>query len=92
MSTRTLLSSFFAPALLVAVAGADTIHKTDGQTIDDCSVTKESLMEVTYKRSGKETTISASDVFRIDFNTSPGSGRHDLGLIDRAETAVRDDQ
>ena len=49
-------------------------------------------MEVTYKRSGKETTISASDVLRIDFNTSPGSGRQDLGLIDRAETAVRDDQ
>ena len=92
MSTRTLLSSLLAPALLVAVAGADTIHTTDGHTIDDCSVTEENLMEVSYKRSGKTTTIPASDVLRIDFTTSPGSGRQDLGLIDRAETAVRDDQ
>ena len=92
MSIRILLSSFLAPALLVAVAGADTIHMTDGHSIDDCSVTEESLMEVSYKRNGKTTTVPASDVLRIDFSTTPGSGRQDLALIDRAETAVRDDQ
>ncbi|MDE0890641.1 MAG: hypothetical protein OSB14_00475 [Planctomycetota bacterium] len=92
MSTRIILSSLLAPALLVAVAAADTIYTTDGHTIDDCSVLEESLTEVSYKRNSKKTTIPAGDVLRIDFTTTPGSGRQDLTLIDRAETAVRDDQ
>jgi len=93
MSTRTLLSNLLAPVLLVAVAGADTIITTDGHTIEGCTVLEESLLEVTYRRGGSnKSTIPTSDVMRIDFMTSPGSGRQDLALVDRAETAVKDGQ
>ena len=86
MSNRSLLPTLLAPVLLAALVGADTIHTTEGRTIDDCTIVEESLLEVTYRRGGtNRTTIPASEVLHIEFSTMPT-------LIDRAETAVADDQ
>lgn len=85
MSIRSTLPTLLSPLFLVALAGADTIHTTEGRTIDDCTIVEEGLMEVTYRRGARRTTIPSSDVLRIDFSTLPT-------LVDRAETAVADDQ
>ena len=86
MSYRSLLLTPLVPALLTALASADTIYTTEGRTIDDCTVLEESLMEVTYRRGGSnKTTMPSSEVLRIEFTTLPT-------LVDRAETAVADDQ
>jgi len=87
MSTRSLPPTLLAPLLLAALAGADTIHTTEGRSIDDCTVVEEGLLEVTYKREGSNSrlTMPSSDVLHIQFSSMPT-------LIDRAETAVADDQ
>jgi len=86
MSYRSLILTPLVPALLTALASADTIHTTEGRTIDDCTVLEESLLEVTYRRGGSnKTTMPSSEVLRIEFTTMPT-------LVDRAETAVADDQ
>ena len=86
MSYRSLILTSLVPALLTALAAADTIHTTEGRTITDCTVVEESLLEVTYRRGGSSrTTMPASEVLRIEFTTMPP-------LVDRAETAVADDQ
>ena len=86
MSYRSLSLTPLASALLIALSSADTIHTTEGSTIEDCTVLEETLLEVTYRRDGgNKTSMPSSDVLRIDFTTMPT-------LVDRAETAVADDQ
>ena len=86
MSYRSLSLTPLVPALLTALASADTIHTTEGRAIEDCTVLEETLLEVTYRRDGgNKTTMPSSEVLRIEFNTLPT-------LVDRAETAVADDQ
>ena len=86
MSYRSLILTPLLPALLTALASADTIYTTEGRMIEDCTVLEESLLEVTYRRGGSnKTTMPSSEVLRIEFTTMPT-------LVDRAETAVADAQ
>ena len=72
-----------AIALLACTGFADTIHKTDGTSLEDCTVVEEGLTEVTYNASGSksERQLPSDEVLRIEFEKLPVE-------IDRALTAI----
>jgi len=84
ISIRTTLSAL---VLLSCTSYADTIHKTDGTSIEDCTIVLETLEEVTYKASGnkKERSVPSDEVLKVEFEKRPAE-------IDRALEAIREGQ
>lgn len=83
LSTRTLL---FALLALAPAGFADTIYKTDGTAIEDCTIVSEGLSEVTYKNSSKkEKTVPSEEVLKVEFVKLPAE-------IDRALQAIQEQQ
>ncbi len=80
ISIRYTLSAL---ALLACTSFADTIHKTDGTSIEDCKIKTETLTEVTYTASGSKSdrTLPSVEVLRVEFEKLPKE-------IDRALTAI----
>lgn len=85
---RTFIPSL-RPALAVVVlaagAAADTIYKTDGRLIEDVTIVRETLQEVTYKAGRKNESVPTDQVLRIEYSGKPK-------LVDRADVAVQDDE
>lgn len=75
----------FACLALAAGVAADTIHKTDGKSIEDVTVVAETLQEVTYKKGRTNASVPTDQVLRIDYSGKPK-------LVERADLAVQDDQ
>ena len=71
--------------VLTPLGHADTIHKTDGTAIEDCTITKETLVEVSYKAGGrgKEKTVPSDQVLKVEFEKLPAE-------IDRAVEAMKE--
>ncbi len=67
---RLLLA--LAVALGVASLGrADSIKKTDGQTLSNVDVTDVSSLEVTFRRGGQTTTLPVNEIDMIRFTDDP---------------------
>ncbi|MDP6991047.1 MAG: hypothetical protein QF903_16375 [Planctomycetota bacterium] len=80
-ATPTILSL----SLLAASSAADTIHLTNGKSIDDCKIGQETYTQIEYREGGKTGKVDTDRVLRIEFSALPA-------LVDRAETAARDEQ
>ncbi|MED6333776.1 MAG: hypothetical protein VYE81_00130 [Planctomycetota bacterium] len=78
-------STFLILPLLAAFATADTIHLTDGKSIEDCKIGTESYEQIEYRDGGRSGEVATDRVLRIEFSALPA-------LLDRAETAARDEQ
>ncbi len=75
-----------AVVLLACTGFADTINKTDGTSIEDCTIVNELLTEVTYKESGKkEKSVPSEQVLDVEFEKLPAE-------LDRALEAIAEDQ
>lgn len=81
-SLRTLP---LALLVLAPFAAADTIFKTDGTAIEECTVVTEGVNEVTYKLGKKEKTVASDEVLRVEFVKVPAE-------IDRALAAIKEQQ
>jgi len=79
--------TFAALALVAATSHADTIHKTDGTSIEECTVKTETLDEVTYKADGSrgDKTVPSAEVLKVEFEKLPAE-------IDRALSSIQDEQ
>lgn len=79
--------TFLVLALVAGSSHADTIHKTDGTSIEECTVKTETLEEVTYKPDGgrKDMTVPSAEVLKVEFEKLPAE-------IDRALNSIKDEQ
>jgi len=77
----------FLPLVLVLLPSlqADTIHLTDGTSIEEVKVKDETLQSVTYKEGREETLVQSNRILSITFSPMPT-------LIDRAEAGLDEDQ
>ncbi len=69
--------------LLTAGAGpglADTIHLTDGTTIEDVTVEEETLSEVAYKEGSRRSTVASDQVQSVEFQRMPTEVDEALGF------------
>ena len=69
--------------LLSGAVSADTIHLTDGSTIDDVEVDEETLTSVTYKETKRLESIPSDRVLKIDYTKLPSE-------LDQVATALYD--
>jgi len=81
------VQTLFLPLILLVLptAQADTIHLTDGTSIEGVSIKEETLQGVVYKDGRTDTTVQSNLIRSITFSPMPV-------LIDRAEAGLDEDQ
>jgi len=87
MHDRSLLGSgaLLCALLIAPAASADTIHLTDGKSIEDCQITAETYEVIEYRAGSRKQSVATDKVLRIEYAKRPT-------LVDRAETAAADEQ
>jgi len=84
-SSALLRALAIAPVAIAPAASADTIHLTDGTSIEDCQIAEETYEVVEYRASGRKQSIATDKVLRIEYDKRPAP-------VDRAESAAADEQ
>ena len=81
------VQTLFLPLILLVLptAQADTIHLTDGTSIEGVSIKEETLQGVVYKDGRTDATVQSNLIRSITFSPMPV-------LIDRAEAGLDEDQ
>ncbi len=83
MRTIRPAAALAALCLLLSPATADTINKTDGSSIDDVTVSRETVAEVTFREGSKTRTVASDLVLSIEYDKLPS-------LVDSAESFAKD--